>query len=338
MDILDHLPEQRVEWVSRSHRLLPRVPHAHEMVRPLVLSHSARLSLTTGETCVQQEDDGAVLTDEGRRTAAGARVYWCTGYASNCASLRDPRTAPSVAAALDGGGFVRALPTQQVDAPGCLQRDSNSQYSPDPSSLLARRLTLCVSPQVLAHVRRRRHLRGRPLWRRRAPCMVRPARVEPAASWATHRCAAARPAHAQQEVDHSHRRYAWAHAYTICENIERLSGVRPGALQGMNVGGGPGGDANELLVVSAGKALGITHASTSACFCGDFFTTKQQLTSLCGPIDEAAGGWTEVHESGASTKFEFFAQLVGGALRHGRDEWWAQFETGRLYDFFAAPG
>jgi hypothetical protein len=61
---------------------------------------------------------GDIITTLGRRVAASepaARTFWCTGYSPNSRMLSDPRTAPEVAAALDDNGFVKCLPTMQLD-------------------------------------------------------------------------------------------------------------------------------------------------------------------------------------------------------------------------------
>jgi NADH dehydrogenase FAD-containing subunit len=131
--------------------------------------------------------------------------------------------------------------------------------------------------------------------------------------------------------------FAHAHAFLICENIERLTGTKSGPLQAAHIGvpienkgvDGAAKTANELVLISLGKTDTLLYSKVA--YAVPFYQTPDAMEEKYGKIDEAPDGWVERGDLSAF-KFAGWHDMFFGALGEGRDEWWAQFDAPRLYD------
>ena len=131
--------------------------------------------------------------------------------------------------------------------------------------------------------------------------------------------------------------FAHAHAFLICENIERLTGTKSGPLQAAHIGvpienkgvDGAAKTANEMVLISLGKTDTLLYSKLAMAV--PFFQTPDAMEEKYGKIDEAPNGWVERGDLSAF-KFAGWHDMFFGALGEGRDEWWAQFDAPRLYD------
>ena len=130
--------------------------------------------------------------------------------------------------------------------------------------------------------------------------------------------------------------YTHVHAMVICENIERLVGTLDGPLQAARIGiakkgeDGAASTDNEGVLISLGKTdTLIYHRNPIA---RGFFPNPEEMEAKFGPIDEAPNGWLELGDL-SWIKFGMGVDLMADTFRDGKDEWWAQFDGGRMYDF-----
>jgi pyruvate/2-oxoglutarate dehydrogenase complex dihydrolipoamide dehydrogenase (E3) component len=96
---------KRVIIVQSGPYLLPRVRNAHAKVVPYL--QKLGVEVRCNERVVEFDDlSRTYVTDKGNRFVAG-KVYRCTGAVPNTQALADPRSHPTVRAALDPKGFVK---------------------------------------------------------------------------------------------------------------------------------------------------------------------------------------------------------------------------------------
>ena len=131
---------------------------------------------------------------------------------------------------------------------------------------------------------------------------------------------------------------AHTHAMVICENIERLSGVKEGALQAAHIGipiaeAAKGGEHmktdNEAVILSLGKTDTLFYCKQP--MMKSFFQKPEETEAKWGPIESAPNGWIELGDM-SFLKFGMVNDMVSGLFREGKDDWWAQFDGPRLHD------
>ena len=97
---------KRVILVQSGPYLLPRVRNAHDKVVPYL--QKLGVEVRCDERVVEFNDlERTYVTNKGNRFVAG-KVYRCTGAVPNTEALSDSRSHPTVRAALDKKGFVKA--------------------------------------------------------------------------------------------------------------------------------------------------------------------------------------------------------------------------------------
>jgi len=131
---------------------------------------------------------------------------------------------------------------------------------------------------------------------------------------------------------------AHTHAMVICENIERLSGVKEGPLQAAHIGipiaeAAKGGEHmktdNEAVILSLGKTDTLFYSKQP--MMKSFFQKPEETEAKWGPIESAPNGWIELGDM-SFLKFGMVNDMVSGLFREGKDDWWAQFDGPRLHD------